>query len=233
VLSNGVFVSSLEKSIFFTVPSVVGQLCLALVLAILTQGDSRGMRICRGAIAVPWAMPPIVVAIVWRFLYLPGASPVASIISFMGLKQGVLAAPAWALGALVIANIWEFTPLYFLFVSAGLQAISRPVLEAARVDGAGRVQMVRLIVVPQLRPLLATLAAIDMLSSMAIFDVVWVMTQGGPSGATQTGAIYVYQTAFQSYQFGDAAAAVIIMALTSVILAGIAYAVLMRKGLAR
>jgi multiple sugar transport system permease protein len=223
ILVNGPFLNALERSVFFTVPSVIGQLCLGLGLAILTQSGSRSMKVCRAAIAVPWAMPPIVVAIVWRFLYLPGASPVASILSFFGLQQGILAAPAWALGALVLANIWEFTPLYFLFLSAGVQGLSPAVLEASQVDGSSRIQQIRFIIVPQLRPLLATLAAVDILSSMAIFDLIWVMTQGGPTGATETGAIYVYQLAFQSYEFGEASAAVVVMALASLVLAGLAY----------
>ncbi len=123
----------------------------------------------------------------------------------------------------MLANIWEFTPLYFLFLSAGVQGLSPAVLEASQVDGSSRTQQIRFIIVPQLRPLLATLAAVDILSSMAIFDLIWVMTQGGPTGATETGAIYVYQLAFQGYEFGEASAAVVVMALASLVLAGLAY----------
>jgi multiple sugar transport system permease protein len=224
VLTSSAFQHALARSVEFTVLSVVGQLVLAVVLAVLTWSDSRGMKVCRAAVGIPWAIPPIVVAIIWRFLYLPGSSPVAAVISALGLKQGVLAAPGWSMIALVAVSIWEFTPLYFLFVSAGLRGINQSVLEAARLDGAGRLRLLMSIVIPQLRRLLATLAVFDTLSSMGLFDLIWVMT--GSSSATSTSTVYVYQNAFQSYNFGASAAAVLVTAVAGIVLAAIAYALL-------
>ena len=220
-LSSSAYLLSLERSVVFTVLSVAGQLAFAVALAVLMWSDSRLVRVCRAAVAIPWAVPPIVAAIVWRFVLLPGTSPVAAFLSALGLGRGVLASPTWSLFALIAVNIWEFTPLYFLFVSAGLRGLDASVLEAARVDGASGVRVLGSVVLPQLRRLLGTLAVFDTLSSMGIFDLIWVMTQGGPSNATQTSSLFVYQTAFQSYNFGTAASAVIITALAGIGLAAV------------
>ena len=219
VLSSSAFLVALEKSVIFTVLSVGGHLVLAVGLAVLMWSDSRTMRMCRAAVAIPWAVPPIVVAIVWRFAFLPGTSPVAGFLSALGLSGGILASPTWSLFAVIVVNVWEFTPLYFLFVSAAVHGLDTAMLEAARVDGAGGMRMVSSIVLPQLRRLLATLAVFDTLGAMGIFDLIWVMTQGGPGSATKTSSLFVYQTAFQNYNLDISASAVIITALAGVVLA--------------
>ncbi len=218
LFSDPTFREAVARAVGFTVLSVAGQLVFATALALLAWRETRLLQISRALIGVPWAVPPIVVAIIWRFLYQPQTGPLGDLLSRLGLEQGILGSPRWALLGLAVVNIWEFTPLYFLFISAGLRGLNRSVLDAGRVDGAGDHQMVRYLVLPQLRPLLVSLAVFNVLSTLGLFDLIWVMTQGGPGQATETASLFVYRGAFQNYVLGSSAAAVVIMTVLGVVL---------------
>lgn len=221
LLRDATFRDAVQRAVEFTAASVIGQLIVATVLAILAWRDSRGYAFSRALIGIPWAVAPIVVAILWRFLYQPNTGPLGDLFSRLGLTQGILATPRWALAALCLANIWEYTPLYFLFISSGLRGLNHAVLEAGRVDGATEWQIVRHIVLPQLRPLMVSLAVFNVLSTLGLFDLIWVMTEGGPNQATETASLFIYKGAFQDYVLGSSAAAVVIMTLVACLLAGL------------
>lgn len=221
LLADSAFRATVGRAVLFTVISVTGQVIGGTLLAILGWSESWGFRVSRALIGIPWAIPPIVVAIMWRFIFQPGTSPLANLLSHIGLEQGILASPRWALIALAVVNIWEFIPLYFLFVSSGLRGIDRSVLDAAEVDGANEWQKVTRIVLPQLRPLLTTLAIFSTLSTLGLFDLIWIMTQGGPGPATETTSLFIYQTGFQEYALGTAAAAVVLLTVVAIGLAAL------------
>lgn len=218
LLRDSRFLDSLGRGTIFAVASVAGQLLLAVVLALLTWSDRKVMKVVTALLSVPWAVSPIVVAILWRFIYSPGNTPVSEALAALGLTQGVLASPEWVLTAVLVVNIWQFTPLYFLFVGAGLRTIDPSVLAAAQVDGADQLRIIWHIVLPQIRGLLVTLATFNILSSIGLFDLIWGMTQAGPANSTETASLYIFQMAFQRYDLGVAAAAVVVLTAVGVLL---------------
>ena len=181
----------------------------AISLALFLLRDVRGIGILRTFIILPWAVTPAVAAMLWRLIYHPELSIVPNLLAHLGLSVpwNWLGDPRMALLAVVIANAWLFTPFYMLMMLARLQATPLELIDAATVDGATWREVSTLVLLPSLRSLLLTLGAFDVIGTFVQFDMVWVMTGGGPLGSTEVLSTYVYRLAFESFDFGKASAA--------------------------
>ena len=176
------------------------------------------IRTMRTMFLIPWAITPTVVAILFRLILHPQVGPIAIFLKSIG--SPVVFAPLgqteWALLAVTLTNAWMFTPFYMLMTLSAMQAIDPGLYEAAVVDGANGLQQVFYMTLPMIKKTLLTLGMFDFVTTAAYFDLTWIMTQGGPVLTTEIIPTWVYRTAFQSFQFGTAAAEGMILFVISV-----------------
>jgi ABC-type sugar transport system permease subunit len=207
VTSDPRFWSALGHTTLFALVTVALELGAGLVLALMLDRIVRGRGLVRTIVILPWAIPTVVAALVWRFIFeSPGGLATAA------LAEIGIAAPTWfadefaAWVPLVLADVWKTTPFVALLLLAGLQNIDRSLYEAADVDGAGPWQQFINITLPLLRPALLVAALFRALDAFRVFDVMFVMTGGGPGTATETIAMYTFSTLLQHLRFGYGAA---------------------------
>jgi len=203
VTSDARFWNALGRTTLFAVVTVALELGAGLVLALLLDRIVRARGIVRTIVILPWAIPTVVAALVWRFIFeSPGGLATAA------LAEVGVAAPTWfadelaAWVPLVLADVWKTTPFVALLLLAGLQNIDRSLYEAADVDGAGPWQQFINITLPLLKPAVLVAALFRALDAFRVFDVVFVMTGGGPGTATETVAMYTFSTLLQHLRFG-------------------------------
>jgi len=225
-LTNPDFWAAVSRSLYFTVASTTLELMFGLALALLMDQPLRGRWILRTLVILPWALPTIVNALMWRWIDNAEYGALNALLSQLGLIRDYqiwLSNSDIAMWMVIVADVWKMTPLVAILLLAALQSVDREVVEVAHVDGASSFQSFRLIVLPLITPVILVVLVLRTMEAFKVFDIIWIMTGGGPANATQTIAIYAYQTAFQGYDFGAGAAlgyliAVIIMALAAIYL---------------
>lgn len=198
------FWGALAHTAGFAAASVTLELGLGLLLALGLHGSFRGRGAARTAALLPWALPTVVAALVWRFLF-----------------EGPLwfSHPLLAWVPVVLADVWKTTPFVALLLLAGLQAIDPELMEAARVDGAGAWQRFRHVTLPLLLPALGVALVFRSLDAFRVFDLIYVMTGGGPGTATEPLALYAFQSLLQDLRFGFGSAVSMILFAVSFALA--------------
>lgn len=190
---------SVRNLVVFTIVSVLGHLAIGLVIALLVNRPSRGQRLFRGIALAPWMLPPAVVATTWAWMFHSPFGIVNPILQSLGVIRQPI---AWlsnvrtAMPAILVANLWRGYPFVSLIVLAGLQAIPRSLYEAAQMDGARPIQVFRWVTLPLLRNSLLTAGLLDLIGTVKYFDLVWVMTQGGPAHKTEVMATLLYKLNF-------------------------------------
>jgi ABC-type sugar transport system permease subunit len=192
------FLASVAHTAFFTVVTVTIELVLGLVFALALDRTFRGRGLARVAVLLPWAVPSVVAALVWRFLFEEGG--LAGTISDGPTTW--LAHPTLAWVPLVLADVWRTTPFVAILLLAGLQTVDRSLYEAARIDGAGSLRQLTEITLPLLAPALATAALFRTLDALRVFDLIYVLTGGGPGTATEPVSVYAFDALFRSLRFG-------------------------------
>ncbi|MBC8336551.1 MAG: sugar ABC transporter permease [Anaerolineales bacterium] len=190
----------------------------ALILNILPLNPVF-TRTMRTVFLIPWAITPTVVAILFRILLSPQVGPISIYLKSIGspIVFGPLGQPEWALLAVTLTNVWMFTPFYMLMILSAMQAIDPGIYEAAVVDGANGPQQIFFITIPMIKNTLLTLGMFDFVTTAGYFDLTWIMTQGGPVKSSEIISTWVYRTAFQSFEFGEASAIGMILFSISVI----------------
>jgi len=197
------FWSALAHSGAFTAVTVSLELAAGLILALALNRQSRSAGAVRTAVLLPWAIPTVVAALVWRFMFESPAGLASAIVERAGLTP-----PTWFADAtlawipLILADAWKTTPFVALLLLAGLQQIDRTLYEAAEVDGAGPWQCFTEVTLPLLKPALLVALLFRALDAFRVFDVVYVMTAGGPGSATEPIALYTFSTLLQNLRFG-------------------------------
>jgi len=232
-LTNPDFWAAVWRSLSFTVLSTALELLLGVGLALLMDQPLRLRWLLRSLVILPWALPTIVNALMWRWIDNAEYGALNALLYQSGLIDGYqqwLSNPDTAMGMVILADVWKMTPLVAILVLAALQGISREQIEAARVDGAGIVATFRYVVLPLLTPTLLIILVLRTMEAFKVFDIIWIMTNGGPANATQSIAIYAYQTAYRSYDFGRGSALGYLIALAIMILAAIYLRLLGRVG---
>ncbi len=202
---DGRFLSSLTNTVLFSGASVSLELLLGTSFALLLNRRFRARSFVRAAVLLPWALPTAVMGLGWAWIFndqFGVANDLLMKARLIPTPIAWLAEPGPALVAITIADVWKTTPFVTLVVLAGLQGIPAEVLEAAEIDGAGPFQRFRLIVLPLLVPSLLVAALFRGIQAFSAFDIVYVMTGGGPGGSTETLSLYSFQNYFRYLDFG-------------------------------
>lgn len=193
----------------YTLVCVVMAISLGLAAALLLDRPFRGRGVARALVTIPWAAPPIAVATIFAWMLNAQYGIVNYPLKLMDLEIGYeswLDNPRLALPAILFTTIWQIFPFSSVVLLAALQGVSEEVREAAQIDGADRINIFKVAVWPTIRPTVALLSLFVTIWSLRRFDLIWVMTQGGPIGATKTLVIELYTRAFVSRELGEAAA---------------------------
>jgi len=200
----------------FTLVSVLGHLALGLGVALLLNQRVRGQAVFRNLALLPWMLPPAVVATGWAWLYhnpFGMLNPLLTGLGLLSAPRAWLASPDTAMVAVIVANLWRGFPFISLVLLAGLQAIPDTLYEAAGVDGAGAWARFRHVTLPGLRRVMLIALTLDVINTVKYFDLIWVMTAGGPANRTEVLATLIYRLAFQFFRTGRAAALAMLMVL--------------------
>jgi len=222
VFSDPAFWGSLWVTAKFVALTVTIETALGLGLALLCANELRGFRFARVVLLMPMVVMPVVVGIVFTLIYASDVGLITVISKELGGDAvQILSGETSAFFAVVALDVWEWTPLMFLILLAGIQALPVEPLEAARVDGAGRWRTFADHTLPMLRPVIAVAVILRMIDAFATFDQVFVLTQGGPGRATELIAIRGYYTAFQFQEVGIAAAMLLSVTVIVVALAAL------------
>jgi ABC-type sugar transport system permease subunit len=232
-LTSGDFWAATGRALWFTVVSTVLELGLGLGLALLMDQPLRLRWLLRSIIILPWALPTIVNALMWRWIDNAEYGALNALLTQTGVAhryQPWLSDSDLAMWMVIGADVWKITPLVAILLLAGLQTIDREVVEVARVDGAGPLALFRHIILPLLTPVVLIVLVLRTMEAFKVFDIIWIMTHGGPANSTQTIAIYAYQVAYQGFDFGRGAALGYLIALVIMILAAVYLRLLGRTG---
>jgi len=212
LLDDPRFIGSLWVQVRLSLSSVTLQLALGLAIALLLNANSRVLAAIRSVFLIPMVLPPIVVALIWKILYTPDVSPLHRALEQIGLPlRSLIANPDTALWAISIAETWQWFPFTMLMVLAALQMIPDEPLEAARIDGANRLQLFRYIVLPYIRPVLVVCALFRLIDSFKAFPLIYVLTNGGPGTVTEVTNFYGFIQAFNFSYWGYASAIAVVM----------------------
>lgn len=212
------FWGALGHTTLFTVVSVALELVLGLIFALAMNRAFRGRGLVRVAVLVPWAIPTVVAALLWRFLF----DSQAGIANVVLMRTGIIEQPlVWFVHAVtawvpvILADVWKTTPFVALLLLAGLQNIDSSLYEAAAVDGASAWRQLTRITIPLLKPAILLVLIFRTLDAFRVFDLIYVLTGGGPGTSTEPIALYAFNALLQNLQFGyGAAISVVIFLIT-------------------
>jgi sn-glycerol 3-phosphate transport system permease protein len=212
--TDDTFHEVLRNTILFIVGTVPASIILALMFALFLNRKLKGIGILRSAFFYPTVLPMVSAAAIWLFLYTPNFGLINQ-----GLRAVGLGAPNWlgdtqfVLPALMAMAVWKQTGYFMLFYLAGLQNLPDEIFEAAELDGASRFQRVWYLTIPLLRPTTLFVSTIAAVGSIQMVDQIYIMTQGGPSNASNLMLFYIYETAFRFRNLGLANAATVVLVL--------------------
>lgn len=232
ILGDAVFHRSLLNTVLFTAVAVVLQTGLGLLLAVLVEDVQRGRTFFTFVFFAPFVLAPVAVGAVWKFLYAPYFGIAATVGSALGLDAlavAPLSEADAALWAIMAAFLWRFAGFTMVVYLAAMQAIRRDYYEFAVLEGATRFQLFRRVTWPLLWPQTSVLVLLTTLGTLRIFDMVWVMTAGGPAHATETVATDIYVTAFRFLQVGYAQAMAMILLVVILLLTIVEVRILERR----
>ncbi|MGQ2904599.1 MAG: carbohydrate ABC transporter permease [Neoaquamicrobium sediminum] len=208
VLSNRSFWNAAWLSVVWVVANAVLQTVLALAVALVLNEKFPGVRVARTWVILTWIVPTVVVVVIWRWLFSTSGGMINPLLIQAGIVErpvGFFATPWTAMATLVFINSWRWFPFIALMMLAGLTRIPDDLYEAARIDGANAWQRFKRITWPLLAPTLGVLAVIGTLLSFNVFDIIWLLTSGGPAGGSRTLPVLIYETAFKGYRLSEAA----------------------------
>ena len=220
-LSDPDFRASIGRTLYFTLVSVTFEGVIGVLVALLLNQKFAGRNILRVLVILPWALPTIVNAMMWRLNFNPDYGSINALLSQLGIIDGYrswLGSPEAALNAVMFADIWKNYPLVTLLVLAALQSIPEDLFEAARLDGASAWRRFRAITFPAIVAPLGVALVLRTIDAFKIFDIIYVMTRGGPVDSTKTLSFFVYQESFSYLRAGSGAAYAILMTLMCALL---------------
>ena len=201
------FRNSVWIQVKLSTATVAMQLLLGLGIALLLNARSAVLEAVRTAFLIPMVLPPIVVALIWKIIFTPDVSPMHRALEFIGLPVSSLITDAnTALWAIAVADTWEWFPFTMLMVLASLQMIPDEPIEAARIDGAGNLQLFWYVILPYIRPTLVVAALFRLIDSIKAFPLIYVLTNGGPGVVTEVTNYYAFVQAFNFSYWGYASA---------------------------
>ncbi|RSK26641.1 sugar ABC transporter permease [Bacillus sp. HMF5848] len=205
---------ALGNTMVFTISSVAVELVLGLAIAILINKSFKGRGLVRAAILIPWAIPTAVSAKMWKFLYDGQNGIIAKYFADLGLidrMADLLTTPTGAMFSVIFSDVWKTTPYMALLLLAGLQTIPGSLYEAASIDGAGKWKQFMNVTLPLLKSSLLVALLFRTLDAFRVFDLIYVLTGGGPANSTETISILAYKVMFAQTNFGEGSALAVIV----------------------
>ncbi|PWU09455.1 MAG: sugar ABC transporter permease [Verrucomicrobia bacterium] len=215
LLQDPDFINSIKNTINFTVSSVCIKFVVGMAIALLLNGRLPFRNILTGLILLPWIVPEVVTALAWRSIYDPifgGLNPILMQLGLINHPVAWLAEPGLAMPSVIAVNVWKGIPFYVILLLAGLKAIDQEQYEAAEVDGANAIQRFRYVTLPGLRYVIIVTVLLSFITTFNTFGLVYLMTGGGPGGATRLFSILAYEKAIIGLRFGPGAATAFSMA---------------------
>lgn len=207
LLNDDAFWISVGVTLAFAGAVVGLEVLLGVALALVLDRNLRGMSLFRTIFILPMMVAPIVVGLIWRFIYNEQFGPLAQGLKALGLAPiPWLSSPDMALVSVIIADVWQWTPFIFILALAALQGMPSSALEAARIDGATAWQTTRYIKLPLIMPVIAVAALLRLIDAFKVLEVIYILTEGGPGRSTEILSLHIYKTAFVSQQLGRASA---------------------------
>lgn len=231
VLHNEVFTGAFTHNLVIVVLSLLIQLPLGLGIALLLNRRIWGQGVLRTIIFVPYVLAEVIAGVVWFQLLQPQYGVIDALLSAVGLQgpdQGWLGTPDVALYTVFVVLTWKYLGLAVLLFLAGLQSVPEEIYEAAQIDGASWWQVQRRITLPMLGPTMRVWAFLSMIGSLQLFDMVWILTGGGPANSTTTMATFLVTEGTKRQNYGIAAAASVILFVVALVMA-VAYQLLVLR----
>lgn len=212
LLRDGQFWNSIQVVSTYTVCVVSLELVLGFALALFFTQPLRFRNVWRSLMIVPMMLTPVVIGVIWRLMYDPNFGVIDFLLRSGGLPPiEWLSRGSWAFIAVVLVDVWNWTPFMFLLILAGLESLPTEPFEVAQIDGASSLQILRYLTLPLLTPTLLVALLVRSMDAMRIFDHIFIMTMGGPGSATEVASLYMYKTAFKFSDFGYAAAGLFVL----------------------
>lgn len=228
ILSDADFFNALRVTIVFIVVGVSIETVLGILMAVALDSIRVGRRIFTSLLLVPMILTPLVIGLMYNFLFNAQFGLLTYLIQLVGLPlpQGLLGDPSTALAALIFTDIWEWTPFMALVVFAGIQSLPSEPFDAARVDGASRWQSLRYLTLPMVRPILAVGLLFRAAEAIKEFDKVYILTGGGPGNASEVIDLFTYRVSFANWDMSYGAALGIVLFVVSMIAGGLFFLIL-------
>jgi multiple sugar transport system permease protein len=219
LIGDGSFRISVLNTLYYSVLHIPLTIVVSLGLALLLNNKLRGIAFFRTAAFFPYITSIVAIAVVWNLLFSPDYGPINQILRFIGVDSppGWLTSSQWAMPAVVIVSTWRDMGYYMILFLAGLQTVPRELHEAARVDGANVIQRFFNVTLPCLRPTMFFVTVMLTINSFKIFDLILVMTNGGPGQSTLVLSQFIYKKGFEESQFGYASAAAVALFLMCIV----------------
>lgn len=222
LLGDGAMWAALANNVIWVVIGTIAPVVAGLVLAVMLWSGARGSMAYRTVYFLPVVLSPVVIGIIWSWIYNPLFGLLNTGLRGVGLGAwaiGWLGEPETALYAVLVAAIWSYFGFCIVVLFAGLQKVDPELVAAARIDGASAAQRFRHVVVPQIAPVLTMVIVYTVIGGFNVFDLVWVMTEGGPNNASEVIATYTYQVAFRGNEYGYGATLSVVMSLLALLAA--------------
>ena len=221
VITSYYFKTALINTGVYTIASVIGVILFGLVVALLLNTKMRSVNALKIIILLPWAIPAVVAGLMWKWILNSDFGILNAVLYSLGIVDSYipfLANPNLAKLSLVLAHIWKEGPLAAIFILAGLQLIPNEYYEAAKIDGGSNLSVFRFITLPLLRPILLVVLVYETMTAILTFDIVYVLTGGGPGDATSLISWFAYAEIYKSLNLGAGIALSIIIALITLVL---------------
>ena len=218
----GGFMKQLKNTLVYILIAVSVETILGFIFALLFELNYKGSKIVRSFMMTPLMIAPLVAGLIWKLMMSPNFGIVNEMLMRIGILSNAsdilwLADSRWSLIACCIADIWLTTPFMMLMILAGLQGLDGSMVEAARMDGANKLQEIFYIKVPGIKPVLLTALSVRIIDAAKTFDIIWAMTEGGPNSSSETISIVIYKTLVKYNNTGYASAMAVIFIIVLVV----------------
>lgn len=216
------FLTPLANTLVYIIIAVTIELCIGLIMALLFEHQYKGNKIVRSLILTPLMIAPLVAGLIWKLMLSAQFGIVNQILKDLHMIKDTssilwLADSKWALLSCTFADIWLTTPFMMLMILAGLQGVDSSMIEAAKIDGANKLQQIFWVKVPNIKPVLLTALSIRIIDAARTFDIIWAMTQGGPNNSSEVISVVIYRTLTRYNQVGYASAMAVVFVIILIV----------------
>lgn len=216
------FLTPLANTLLYIIIAVTVELCIGLIMALLFEHQYKGNKIVRSLILTPLMIAPLVAGLIWKLMLSAQFGIINQILKDLHIIKDTssilwLADSKWALLSCTFADIWLTAPFMMLMILAGLQGVDSSMIEAAKIDGANKLQQIFWVKIPNIKPVLLTALSIRIIDAARTFDIIWAMTQGGPNNSSEVISVVIYRTLTRYNRVGYASAMAVIFIIILVV----------------